>query len=175
MSKKVIIYLSIIFLLALLFAQGIRAAGEVEYVFEKTATSFAPIYMSGHDEDPNWIEGFNITVNISLNSAEIGTASLQVKLLNPPVNMTEVYDYITIKFVNNFTGIGTFEVTGLGVTLGSSTTATAGDMTFAWSGSISNGTGSLANIYGLSSGTAIANIFTGEGSARETIRIRFGY
>ena len=71
--------------------------------------------------------------------------------------------------------MGTYEVTSQGISMGSSTSTTQGDITFTWCGSISNGTEDLANIYGLSSGTMIGNIFTGQGSGKEIVRIRFGF
>ncbi|MEA2109095.1 MAG: hypothetical protein U9P07_06710 [Pseudomonadota bacterium] len=95
--------------------------------------------------------------------------------VSPPMRLTEEYGTLFMQVVNSITGVGTFEVTGMGISSGSSTTTTTGDVLFAWYGSISNGTGSLADTYGLSSGTVKANIYTAQGEGKETIRIRFGY
>ena len=175
MIKKRTIYFCITILLTLFLVQGVKAAGEVEYVLENPFTSLVPTFMSGHEGDPNWISGFSGTGNILLQGSSLGTYTFQVVMLNPPLKLTDTYSLAMFQVVNTLPGIGSYEVTAQSIGLSSSTTTTAGDITFAWSGSISNGTDSLLDIHGVSAGTATANIFTGEGSSRETIQIRFGY
>lgn len=175
MIKKGNFYVRIAFLLTFFYVQGVMAAGEAEYVLETNITSLTPVYMSGHEGDPNWIEGFNITGDISLDGDSIGTTSGQITLLNPPLNPTNQYDSAILKYVNSLPGIGTYEVTAQAIALGSSTNPTAGDLTVSWSGSISNGTDTLLNFYGLSVGIGVANNFTGEGTLKEVIRVRKGF
>ena len=59
--------------------------------------------------------------------------------------------------------------------MGSSTSATSGDVTFSWFGSISNGTGSLSSMVGLVAATGEGNIYTGGGTGKEIVLFRFGY
>ena len=66
MIKKGTIYFCIAILLTFLLVQGVKAAGETEYVFEETYTSLVPIFMSGHDGDLNWISGFSGSGNTLL-------------------------------------------------------------------------------------------------------------
>ncbi len=96
-------------------------------------------------------------------------------MLNPPLKLTDTYGPAMFQVVNTLPGIGSFEVTAQSIGLSSSTTPTAGDVTLAWSGSISNGTDSLLDIHGVSAGTATVNIFTLQGQSKETILIRFGF
>ncbi|MEA2109092.1 MAG: hypothetical protein U9P07_06695 [Pseudomonadota bacterium] len=147
----------------------------MELVLGKTFTSMTPIFMSGHKGDPNWISGFHATGDVTLDGTKIGTASATIMHVSPPMRLTEEYDTLFMQVVNSITGVGTFEVTGIGISSGSSTTTTTGDVLLAWYGSISNGTDSLADTYGLSSGVVIGNVYTGQGEGKETIRIRFGY
>lgn len=173
MIKKGVVYVCVTFLLTFFLVQGVMA--QDEYVLEHTFTSLTPVFMSGHDGDLNWIEGFNYTSDIFMEGSKVGTASGQLRILNPPMNLTEHYSYAIVKAVYSLPGIGTFEVSEQLLALSSSTTPTAGDTTLSYSGSISNGTGDLLNIYGLVAGTGISNIFTGQGNSKEIIRVRFGF
>ncbi|MEJ2684037.1 MAG: hypothetical protein P8Z71_06550 [Candidatus Sulfobium sp.] len=175
MIKRGTFYVCVTFLLTFFFAQGVMAAGEVELVLEGHVTSVAPTYMSGHDGDFNWIEGFSLTGDLYLNNVKVGTTSGQVTLSNPPLTVTERYDNLMIRYTNTISGIGTYEVTAQGIALASSTSPTVGDITFAWSGSISNGTGGLLDVYGLSTGNGVSNFMVGGGTYKEVIRVRFGY
>lgn len=173
MNKKHI--LSAWFFLFTFFSfQTVHAAGEVEYLLEKTITSMTPVFMEGHPGDINWIEGFVFEGNIFLKGGDtpLGTFNGEVNLLSPPLRTAEVYDQVFIKWVNVLPGIGSFYSTGTGVGLGSSTN---NETTFAWSAAINNGTGAFANTFGLSAGNGVANIFTGEGTITEVINIRTGY
>lgn len=154
---------------------GAIAAGEVELVFERNNKSITPIYMSGHEGDFNWIEGFSSTGDIYMDNVKVGTSSGTVTFSNPPMMLGERYDNLIIHFKNTITGIGSYEVTGQGIALASSTTTTAGDITLAWFGSISNGTGGLSNLYGLSAGNGVSNVFEGGGLLKEVDRVRIGY
>jgi len=173
MIKKGVVYVCVTFLLTFFLVQGVMA--QDEYVLEHTVTSMTPVFMSGHEGDLMWIEGFNVTTDVFLDGSKVGTTSIQVTLLDPPMSLTDRYAYAIFKAVNSISGMGTYEVTAQAISLNSSTTPSAGDITLAWSGSISNGTDGLSNIYGLSTGAGIANTFTGQGNFKEIIRVRFGY
>ncbi len=175
MTKKIIFRTCLTFLLTFFFVQGAMAAGEVEVVLERNNTSITPIYMSGHMGDSNWIEGFSSAADIYLGNVKVGTSSGTITFSNPPMIVGERYGNLIIHFTNTITGVGTYEVTGQGISLASSTTTTAGDTTLAWTGSISNGTGGFSNIYGLSAGTGVSNVFEGGGTLKEVDRIRIGY
>ena len=175
MLKRGTIFLCSALLLCLLIAPMAIGAGETEYVFEKTFTSMTPIYMDGHAGEPAWIAGFNITGDIYLGGVKIGTLASTARMFNPPMSLTERYDLGLIKIVNTITGMGTFESNGQFLSMGSSTSAISGDMTFSWFGSISNGTGSLSSMVGAVAGNAKGNIYTGGGTGKEIVLLRFGY
>ncbi len=179
MIKKREIHMCIPLLLTLLLtlfsAQGVMAAGETEYVFEYTFTSAVPVYMSGHNGDPNWIERFNYTANVFFEGSFIGTASGNATFVNPPISLTDRYSNVILTEVMSLPGIGTFQVTAQGIGLSSSTSPAMGDLTISSAGSISNGTGDILDIYGTIGGSGILNIFTGTGNLKNVIRARFGY
>ena len=158
-----------------LFSAGAVAAGETETTVQHQFTTVAPIFMSGHAGDMAWIEGFSFSGTITLGGAQIGTVTGEARLWNPPMKFSEAYDQVQVKTVNTITGVGTYEVHAQGISLASSTTATTGDILTSWSGSITNGTGGLANLYGLAAGNGAANIFTQSASATEVLKYRFGY
>lgn len=151
------------------------AAGEAELMLEKRVTAMTPVFMLGHMGDPEWIQGFNIEGDIFVKDGDtkIGGFTSEVSLLNPPVNDSEAYDQAFMTTVNVIPGAGTFQVTSLSLALGDS--ANTGDMIFSWSGSISNGTGALQNLYGLSAGNGTGNIFMGTGNLTEILNVRIGF
>lgn len=175
MIKRGTLYVCVTVLLTFLFVRGAMAAGEVELVLQGNVTSVAPIFMSGHEGDLNWIEGFSLTGDIYVNDVKVGTTSGQVTLSNPPLTVTERYDNFIMRYKNTISGIGSYEVIAQGIALGSSTSPTAGDIVFAWSGSISNGTDGLLDVYGLSTGNGVSSFIVGGGAYTEVIRVRFGY
>lgn len=175
MFKRGTLYVCVTFLLTLLLVRGAMAAGEVEVVFEGNVTTVTPIYMSGHDGDFNWIEGFSFAGDIYLNDQKVGTTDGQVTLVNPPLSVTERYDNLIVRHKDTITGVGTYEVTAQGIALASSTSPAMGDVTFAWAGSISNGTGVFADVYGLSTGNGVSNFIVGGGTYKQVMRIRIGY
>lgn len=164
-----------VFTLFLVFLQTAWAAGEIELILEKRITAMAPVFMTGHLGDPDWIQGFHIEGDIFVkgDDTKIGGFAGDVSLLNPPVNNSETYDEAFMTVVNLIPGVGSYQVTSLSLALGNS--ANDGGMIFSWSGSISNGTGSLQNLYGLSAGNGTGNIFMGSGSLTEVLDIRIGY
>ena len=171
MFKRRSFYGLIAFFCTLFFAQG--AIADQEIILERVFTSITPVFMEGHDGEPDWIEGFDFTCDILLNGNPSGTCSGQNRMLNPPQDLVERYDNWMTKIYSTITGKGTFESTGIGTALGSS--SPDGDITFAWHGSLSNGTGALSNIYGWSAGTGSANLFLQQGGATEIIQYRFGF
>ncbi len=148
---------------------------DTEYVLEKIFTSMTPDYMSGHEGDSEWIEGFDFEGDIFMGGNKIGTTSGRVTIISPPMNLLERYHQTMLKVVNSISGIGTFEENGLGISFGGSIAPLTGDITFAWWGSITNDTGDLENICGLDAGTVSANIFTGQASGKDIVLIRYGY
>ena len=175
MSRKILISLFIISVFGFGWLQSAMAADETEHILQKTITSNTPAFLSGREGDLTAIAGYAITFDIFLNGTQVGTGTGEITLLDPPVNFDDQYGHAIIKMVNTLTDIGNYEVTANSVNLASSTTATVGDVVAAWAGSISNGTGSLENTFGLSSGTAVANIFSGTGEMTEVLRIRTGF
>lgn len=151
------------------------AAADSEISFQKTFSSLTPIFMSGHAGDPNWIEGFTGGGDINLDTDEVGTFTVTMTFNNPPMSNTERYDYLSMKVVNTITGMGTFEVNGQALALGSSTFATDGNVTLSWTGSISNSTGDLLGMVGISAGTAQIHMGIFTGSATENLLFRLGY
>lgn len=147
------------------------------YLVEKEFSSVVPVYMPGHGEDPAWIEGFVIGGDIFYNGDKVGTVTGEVWLSNPPLLLNEAYQQVGMVITNTITALGdsTFEVHAQGVALGSSTTATSGDVTVTWSGSVANGTGFFANHYGVSAGAVSANMFTQTAIGNEMVRVRSGF
>ena len=175
MSRKILVFLFIVLLFCGGWLKSAIAADEVEHILQKTITSTTPEYLSGREGDPTAMKGFAITFDIFLNGAQVGTGTSEVTVLDPPVNLNDRNSHAIIEMVNTLPGIGSYEVTANSVSLTSSTTVASGDVVSAWAGSISNGTGSLENNFGLSSGTAVANIFSGTGEMTEVLRIRTGF
>jgi adenine-specific DNA methylase len=134
----------------------------------------APIFMLNHTGDPNWIKGFHFEGDTFLQggTTAIGSFSGDVLLNNPPLNQADFYEQAFVTILNDITGYGSFTVTANSVGLSSS--AQNGDYVFAWSGSISNGTGALENNFGLSAGNTVANVFAGQGLITEVVNIRNG-
>ncbi len=162
-------------ILSLFPLQSGLAAGEMELQWQKQFTSMQPIFMEGHEGDMNAVAGFQMEGDILMGDTVLGSVSTEWLFVNPPMNLTAPYSQAFMRVTNTLTGMGSFEVTGTGLSLGSSTTATAGDFVAGWVGSISNGTGSLTDIYGLSSGISTGSVFAGQSESTETLRIRFGF
>jgi len=176
MTIKVLKRTATAFLAAFFLTPQITSAAEgTEYIVQKEFDSVMPTYMAGHNGDPAWIKGFTFEGDILLEGAKIGTVAGEATLWHPPMNFIDLYDEASLRIVNTITGVGSFEVYAQAVSLGSSTSATIGDVTVAWTGSLANGTGALANTYGLSAGNIVANLFTGTAEGTEVLRIRWGY
>ena len=174
MNKSVVATLCA-FVVAAFFAGPLNGAGETEYILNKNFSTITPIFMAGHEGDMNWVEGFTVSGEILFNGAIIGTVTGEAYLWNPPMNFVDVNDQVSVNLSNTINGMGTFEVRAQGVALGSTTTAATGDIVVSWAGSLANGTGGLANIYGLSAGNVVANFYTGTASATEVLRARFEF
>jgi len=175
MLKRGTIFLCSALLLCLLIAPMAIGADETEIIFEKSFIAITPIFMDGHAGDPAWIEGFIITGDIYLGGNKVGTVTTTARLSDPPMSLTERYDSGLIKIVNTISGYGTFETNGQFLAMSSSTSATGGDITVSWMGSISNGTGSLSSMVGVVAGNVKANTYTGIGTGKEIVLFRFSY
>ena len=156
-------FLFYVFLIALLMLP-MGASADDEIQLAKTFTSFTPVFMNGHEGDMDWIEGFTGTGDIYQGATEMGT-----------VTFADTYEYVQMKMVNTITGMGTFEVNGIALSLNSSTFPTDYNTTLSWTGSISNGTGSLSSLVGLSAGTFQVNMATFAATGTELILYRLGY
>ena len=172
MYKKVAGYMFSILLFNLFSIQDLMAQ---QVVLVREFATVTPIFMSGQEGNMEMIEGFELQGDILLDGNVVGTSSGRVLLLNPPVNLLERYDQGILTITNTFPGVGSFQVTAQFVSLGSSTSPSAGDGSFSWSGSISNGSGDLEDSFGLSAGIGSYNIFTGQASGTETIQLRSGF
>lgn len=170
-KKRVLFYA---FFLALLMVP-VTAAADNEIQFEKIFASFTPVFMNGHDGDMEWIEGFTGAGDIYLGTTKMGTVTFTASFINPPMSYTDRYEYVKMKMVNTLTDMGIFEVNGIVLALGSSTYATDYNATLSWNGSISNGTGSLSSLVGLSAGTIQANMGTLTATGKELLLYRLGY
>ena len=173
MKKKRISLLYVLLIALLIFPM--QAAADDQIQLDKTFTSFTPVFMSGHEGDLDWIEGFEGTGDIYMGAEKVGTLTATLTMLNPPVSFAEKYEYGQLKVVNTITGMGTFEVHGMALSMGSSTVATDFQSTLAWTGTISNATGSLAGLVGLSSGTASVDMATFTAAGKELLLYRLVY
>lgn len=172
-QKKKTFLFCVLLLTLLMVPMGAVADDEIQ--FEKTFTSFTPIFMSGHEGDMEWIEGFTGTGDIYLGAIKMGTVTFAATFINPPLSYTDRYEYVQMKMINTLTGMGTFEVNGIALSMGSSTFTTDFNSTLSWNGSISNGTGSLSSLVGLSAGTIQANMATLMATGTELLLYRLGY
>jgi hypothetical protein len=173
MIKRISFSTVFVILFTLLLVQG--AMADQEIILKRVFTSVTPVFMEGHDNDPNWIEGFDITCNILLDGNVVGTCSGENRLINPPLNLAEQYQNAMIKIYNDIPGTGTFEATGISTSLGSQNLAQTGDVTFSFHISLSNGTGNIEDIYGWSGGCGSVNIFAQTGGSTEVLLYRFGF
>lgn len=174
MVKKIIIYFIIILLGTFICSQKAMALGETEIVVEKNFT-FTPIFMIGHEGELSWISGYNFIGDVLMDGNKVGTFTGSASIVNPPLVLTDVFSYGMVSITTSIPGFGTFEQHGQTIAFGSSTTLVMGDSTIAWAGSISNGSGELANTYGIFSGTGTINFYAGQGSLKDTILYRTGY
>jgi hypothetical protein len=158
-----------------LFSTAGHAVDETEYTLRKEFDEVLPIFMTGHLGDLAWIEGFSFQGTIYLGSTAIGSVTGEATLWNPPMNLQDAYDQVSMRITNTVDGVGTFEVYAQGVALGSSTSATIGDHIISWSGSLTNGTGLFNGYFGLSSGMVQANLNAGTASATEILLVRAGF
>lgn len=178
MNRKGFLAYGLALLLGLIPIQSAFAANEVDVVFEKQFTSLVPIFAPGHTGDMNAITGFMFTADIFVGESQVGTATGKTLLVNPPLNLAQPYSQVIVQTTNTLPGIGSFDVFAEGVALDSSTTATQGDVIVSYSGSVSNGSEELENLFGLMTGLVNSNIFAQEGeagTATETYRVRFGF
>jgi hypothetical protein len=157
---------------AALFSLGAAAADLDQYTLDKDFYAVSPIYMAGHENDPEWIAGFNVSGDIYWNDALIGTVEGEIRLSNPPMMLSEVYDQAYLRISNTISGVGSFEVHAQGVAMGSST---PGESLFSWAGTVANGTGYFDGFYGQSAGTGIANVFAGNAESTEIVSLRSEY
>jgi hypothetical protein len=146
-----------VILAGLFAARGIQAANEVQYVLQGSGSTVVPTFVPGHEGDFNKVTGFLVAGDIYFNGSKIGSYDAEVILANPPVNNSP-YQYGMMLSSYTFPGLGTIDATSQTLLMSSSTTPMAGDVVFAWMGSLSNGTGSLADAYALTSGTGISKL-----------------
>jgi len=174
MIRKGIIYAFILLLGIFAYSHEGLALGEVEIGMEKNFT-FAPIFMSGHEGDLNWVSGFALAGQVLMDGKEVGTFTGEARVVNPPLVLTDTFSYGMGSLTISIPALGTFEQHGQLISFGSSTTLTAGDSTVSWAGSIINGSGQLSNVYGIFSGIGVINFFTGQGIIKDTMLVRVGY
>jgi hypothetical protein len=168
------IYTILFMLLAMLATRVAVSADEIEYILQEEITSVTPVFMEGYVGNIEKIKGFLYSGNLFLDGLPVGTFSGELSALNPPISLTEPYQHGTVTGTYNLPGIGTFQANSQTLQLTSSTTPLDGKSVVAWSGSLSNGTGALSNVYGLSSGVGVVDQFAGTGELTEVFRIRFG-
>jgi hypothetical protein len=173
MFQKKAFLLGVFLTLLLMLPTGAFADNEIQ--LSKTFSSIAPVFMSGHDGDPNWIEGFTGSGDIYLGEEKAGTVTFTATLMNPPLSYTDRYQYVQMKVINTLTGMGSFEVNCIAIALLNSNFSTNYNATISWTGSISNGTGSLSSLVGLSAGTIQTNLGKLIATAEELILYRLGY
>jgi hypothetical protein len=162
-------------LLFAVFSTTAYSASEKEYIIQKEFDTVTPIYMEGHAGNPAWIEGFEVAGDIFYGGSKIGEVEGEVWLWNPPMLLADAYSQVGMVLTNTIGGLGTFEVHGQGVVLGSSNPS-SGHVVISWQGSISNGTGSFfTNVYGVSAGAVTSDVFAQTSEGSEIILIRKGF
>ena len=174
MLKKISIYICFIALVTCFFAHGSMAqAAEIEV--DIVETSSTPIFVSGHEGDMSQIAGYQFEQNILVGGVVIGTSSGTVTLLAPPFDFTAPFSFGVVEATSSFPGLGTVEEFGCIIALTNSNTLSTGELTLSWTNSVSNGTESLSGIYGVATGMGTGNLFTSQGTMKQTYRYRFGY
>ena len=175
MVMKKTIYVFVIALFTLFLSQGVMAQDLIPIELDQKSTSMVPLFMQGHENDPAWIEGFQFGSDLLLEGTKIGTYSGQVMLSEPPMDLTSVYDDTTIEGELDFPGIGTCQMRGFSVSLGSSTSASTGELALSSVGRVFDCTDSLSGLYGLVTTHGTANVFTGQSEQKMTLNVRFGF
>lgn len=166
--RKIILFT----LMALVGLMAFETANAQELIIlKKNFYEIKPFFMEGHAGDMNWIEGYSLRGDITLDGRNIGTVTGEVTLLNPPLDMTQTYAESFGIFTNTVTKIGTFQVYAQVKSYASSNIATTGDGIVAWHGTIVNGSNQLQNLYGLSAGITHYNIFSEQGAGTELLQI----
>jgi len=129
-------------------------------------------YLPGHEGDPTQIAGFSYEEAIFLGVDRVATSSATVTLLNPPLNLTSPFIYATI----TETIPGILDISGYMVASTYTNSASTGEVTGSWTGSI-EGTGDLLGWYGLIMSWGTANFLPvgPAGSMNQIWRVRFGY
>lgn len=163
------ILLSFIVFVCLLAYQP--AIAQEPLLLKKDFTSITPIFMEGHANDMDWIQGYRFEGDIILDGVKIGTVNGEATLLNPPIDMSQQYYEAFGIFNNNLDDIGSFQVFAQVKSYGGESSASTGDGIIAWHGSITNSSGALQGLKGLSAGTGNYNLFTGKGAGTELLQI----
>ncbi len=166
--KKIIVFSLMVFA-GLAFCQSAGAQDPI--LLKKNFTSVVPVFMEGHDNELEWIQGYRFEGDIFAGEIKIGNVNGEVSLLNPPVNMSQYYDEAFGIFNNNLDNIGSFQVFAQVKSYAGDFSKAAGDGIIAWHGSIVNGTGALEGLKGLSAGTGTYNTFAGNGRGTELLQI----
>jgi hypothetical protein len=166
--RKTILLILIVFVCLLSYQPAIA---QEPLLLKKDFTSVTPVFMEGHANDMDWIQGYRFEGDIILDGVKIGTVNGEVTLLNPPVDMSQQYYEAFGIFNNNLDDIGSFQVFAQVQSYGGESSASTGDGIIAWHGSITNGSGALQGLKGLSAGTGNYNLFTGKGAGTEVLQI----
>ena len=135
-------------------------------------------YVEGHKGDETQITGFSYDEAIFLGSSPVATGTVIVTLLDPPLlDLTSPFISAKITETISFPGIaGTLGSSGYIVASTYTNSASTGEVTVSWAGSI-EGTGGLVGVYGLLISWGTANFLPDvpSGSMNQIWRVRVGY
>jgi hypothetical protein len=158
-------------LVVALWLVGIQQAGAVEVldlVLQQENNVLTPVFMDGHEGDPNWIGGFSFVSDITLNGVKIGTYSGSLDLRDKPMVLTRMFDTYDSQGSIEFTGIGTCALAGSGIGMLASA---QGDMLVSFAGKMDACTGGLAGIAAIINGRGQASLTSSSGTIAITLSV----
>jgi len=178
MIKRMSIFFFFSILFVCCFVQGSMAQeNDLEIYF--TAEPDSPLtysYLPGHEGDETQIKGFSYEEAIFFKSGgvptQVATGTVTVTFINPPLNLTSPFIYATI----TETIPGICDISGYLVASTYTSSASTGEVTGSWTGSI-RGVGTLSELYGwlISWGSANFSPVGPPGSMNQIWHVRLGY
>jgi hypothetical protein len=179
MIKRMSIFFFFSILFVCCFVQVSMAQENDVEIYGIKAVPDSPLtyfYLPGHEEDLAQIAGFSYEeatiLNIDGVPTKVATGTVTVTFINPPLNLTSPFIYATI----TETIPGILDISGYMVASTYTNSASTGEVTGSWTGSI-KGTGDLLGWYGLITSWGTANFLPvgPAGSMNQIWRVRFGY
>ncbi len=168
---------TLLFFISIYTPTGFTAGGENQRVtFENFATNRTEIFMKGHEGDPRWLKGFEITADLIFNGKKVGITKGRIMFLNPPLNLASPQMNLSYDFSYELEDGSQWDINALGIALTNSDIQNNGSFTTTWMGTISNGAGNLEGITGVATGLHQGNLFfSGVNPSVETYLYRLGF